>query len=97
MLQPDQIARIEDLLVEFNDIFVRHRLDRFDIGMNEEFKVTLTTKDNSLAYSQSLPTPFSLKEDIFCRISTFASVWDRNNSPVLQIYQSNIGSAGIQL
>ena len=36
MLQPAEITRIEDLLVEFHDIFARHR---FDIGMNEDFKV----------------------------------------------------------
>ena len=61
MLQPHEIARIEDLLVEFHDIFARHR---FDIGMNEEFTVKLTPKDDSPAYSQSLPTPINLKEDI---------------------------------
>ena len=31
MLQPAEIARIEDLLVEFYDVSARHR---FDIGMN---------------------------------------------------------------
>ena len=61
MLQPAEIPRIEDLLVEFHGIFARHR---FDIGMNEDFKVKLTPKDDSPAYSQSLPTPINLKEDI---------------------------------
>ena len=32
---------------------------RFDIGMNEEFKVKITPKDNSPAYSQNLPTPIN--------------------------------------
>ena len=32
--------------------------------MNEEFKVKLTPKDNTSAYSQSLPAPINLKEDI---------------------------------
>ena len=50
MLQPAEIDRIEDLLVEVHDIFARHR---FDIGMNEDFKVKLTPKDDSPAYSQS--------------------------------------------
>ena len=58
-LQLDEIARIEDLLVEFHDIFARHR---FDLGVNEKFMVKLTPKDNSPAYSQSLPTPINLKE-----------------------------------
>ena len=43
MLQPAGIALIEDLLVEFDDIFERHR---FDIGMNEDLKGKLTPKDD---------------------------------------------------
>ena len=66
MLQPIEIARIEDLLVEFHDIFARHR---FYIGMNEDFKVKLTPKDDSPAYSQSLPTPINLKEDILVELA----------------------------
>ena len=66
MLQPDEIARNENLLVEFHDIFARHR---FDIGMNEEFKIKLTPKDDSPAYSQSLPLPINLKEDILVELA----------------------------
>ena len=66
MLQPAEIARIEDLLVKFHDVFARHR---FDIGMNEDFKVKLTPKDNSPAYSQRLPTPINLKEDILVELA----------------------------
>ena len=66
MLQPAEIARIEDLLVDFHDIFARHR---FDIGMNEDFKVKWTPKDDSPAYSQSLPTPINLKEDILVKLA----------------------------
>ena len=35
-----------------------------DIGMNTEFKVKLTPKDDKLVYSQSLPMPIHLKEDL---------------------------------
>ena len=66
MLQRDKITRIEDLLVQFHDIFVRHR---FNIGMKEEFKVILTPKDDSLAYSQNLPKPINLKEDILVELA----------------------------
>ena len=45
-LTPEEKDKIEELLVEFHDIFARHR---FDIGMNEEFKVKLTPKDDSPA------------------------------------------------
>ena len=61
MLQQNEIKQIEALLVEFLDIFARHR---FDIGMNEELTIKLTPKNVSPAYSQSLPTPVNLKNDL---------------------------------
>ena len=63
---PKEKEKIEKLLVEFHDIFARHR---FDIGMNEELKVKLTPKDSSPAYSQSLPAPIHLKEDILVELT----------------------------
>ena len=66
MLQPAEIARIEDSLVELHDIFARHR---FDIGMNEDFKVKLTPKDDSPAYSLILPTPINLREDFLVELA----------------------------
>ena len=51
---------VEDILVEYQDIFARYRMD---IGMNTEFKVRLTPKDGKAVYSQSLPMPIHLKED----------------------------------
>ena len=66
MLQPAGIARIEELLVEFHDIFTRHRID---IGKNEDFKVKLTPKDDFPAYSQSLPTPINLKDVILVELA----------------------------
>ena len=40
---------IEDILVDYHNIFARHRMD---IGMNTEFKVKLTPKDDKAVYSQ---------------------------------------------
>ena len=37
--------------------------------MNEDFKVKLTPKDDSRAYSQNLPTPINLKEDILVELA----------------------------
>ena len=37
--------------------------------MNEDFKVKLTPKDDSPAYSQSLPTPINLKDDILVELA----------------------------
>ena len=54
MQQQHEIKRIESLLVELHEMFSRHR---FDNGMNEEFTVKLTQKDDSPAYSQSFANP----------------------------------------
>ena len=60
-LSSEERQEIEEILVEFHDIFARHR---FDIGKNREFKVKLTPNDDRPAYSQSLSTPINLKDDI---------------------------------
>ena len=60
-LEADERKQIEEILMEFHDIFARHRID---IGTNREFKVKLTPNDDRPAYSQSLPTLISLKDDI---------------------------------
>ena len=65
-LQPDAKKAVENLLVEFHDNFARHR---FDIGINTEFKVQLIPLDNRPAYSQSLPSPINLKDDILVELA----------------------------
>ena len=53
--------QLEQTIIEYNDIFARHRLD---IGINNNFKVKLTPKDERPIYMQSLPVPINLKEDL---------------------------------
>ena len=53
--------QLEQTIIEYNDIFARHRLD---IGINNNFKVKLTPKDERPIYTQSLPVPMNLKEDL---------------------------------
>ena len=48
-------------MVDCLDIFASHRMD---IGMNTEFKVKLTPKDDKAVYSQILPMRIHLKEDL---------------------------------
>ena len=57
---------VENILVEYHDIFARHRMD---IGMNTEFKVKLTPKDDKAVYSQSLTMPIHLKEDLIVELT----------------------------
>ena len=52
---------IEDILVDYHDVFARHRMD---IGMNKEFKLKLTPKDDKAVSSQSLPMPIHSNEDL---------------------------------
>ena len=40
-----------------------------DIGMNTEFKVRLTPKDDKAVYSQNLPMPIHLKEDLILELA----------------------------
>ena len=49
---------VEDILV---DSHARHRTD---MGMNTEFKVQLAPKEKIAVYTQSIPMPIHLKEDL---------------------------------
>ena len=61
LLTETEKQAVEDIPVEYHDIFARHRMD---IGMNTEFKVKLTPQDDKAVYNQNLPMPIHLKEDL---------------------------------
>ena len=66
LLIPSQRLQVEELLVKYNSIFARHR---FDIDMNTEFKVKLTPQHEEPVYSQSLPTPTNLKDNLLVELA----------------------------
>ena len=66
LLTETEKEAVEDILVEYHDIFAKHRMD---IGMNTEFKVKLTPKDDKAVHSQSLPMPIHLKEDLMVELA----------------------------
>ena len=66
LLTETEKQTVEDILVEYHDILARHRLD---IGMNTEFKVKLTPKDDKAVYSQSLPMPIHLKGNLIVELA----------------------------
>ena len=66
LLTETEKQAVENILVEYHDIFARHRMD---IGMNTEFKVRLTPKDDKAVYSQSLPMPIHLKEQLIVELA----------------------------
>ena len=61
LLTKTEKQAVEDILVEDHDLFAR---DWMDIGMNTEFKVKLTPKDDRAVYNQNLPIQTHLKEDL---------------------------------
>ena len=66
LLTETEEQAIEDILVDYHDLFARHRMD---IGMNTEFKVKLTLKDDKAVYSQSLPMPIHLEENLIVELA----------------------------
>ena len=66
LLTEKEKQAIEDILVDYHDIFARHGMD---IGMNTEFKVKSTPKDDKAVYSQNLPMPIHLKEDLIVELA----------------------------
>ena len=66
LLTETEKQAVEDILVEYHDIFARHRMD---IGMNTEFKVKLTPKEDKVVYNQNLPMPIHLKEDLIVELA----------------------------
>ena len=61
LIQGKENQELEDVIIEYNDIFTSHRLD---IGINNDFKVILTPKNENPVYTQNLPVPINLKEDL---------------------------------
>ena len=58
---------MQDLLVEYYDIFAKQRLD---VGYNTELKVKLTPAHDLPVYVQSTPpTPIHLREEIFVELA----------------------------
>ena len=66
LLKETEKQATEVILVDYHDFFARHRLD---IGMKTEFKVKLTPKADKAVYSQRLPMPIHLKEDLIVELA----------------------------
>ena len=68
LLTETEKQAVENILVDYHDLFARHRMD---IGMNTELNVKLTPTDDKAVYSQSLPVPIHLKEDLKVELAVF--------------------------
>ena len=66
LLTETEKQAVEEILVEYHDTFARQRMD---IRMNTEFKLKLTPRDDKAVYSQNLPMPIHLKEDLIVELA----------------------------
>ena len=82
LLAEKEKQAIEDILVEYYDIFARHRMD---IGMNTEFKVKLTPKDDKAVYSQRSTNANPPERRRNCRIGPNAQIWNHHSTAFLQL------------
>ena len=65
-LTAEQIQEMQKLLVEYYDIFAKHR---FDVGYNIELNVKLTPAHDLSVYVQSPPTPIHLRDEILVELA----------------------------
>ena len=72
LLTETEKQAVEDFLVEYHDIFAGQRMD---IGMKTELKVKLTAKNDKAVYSQNLPTPIHLEEDLIVELAPMHNYW----------------------
>ena len=61
VLTEDQRSKVEDLLVDFSDIFAKHR---FDVGYNSDLKIKLKPEHTRPLYTQGPPTPIHLRHEL---------------------------------
>ena len=61
MLTKDQRSEVEHLLIEYADIFAKHR---FDVGYNFDLKIKLTPEHQRPLYTQGPPTPIQLRNEL---------------------------------
>ena len=66
LLTETEKQAIEVIMVDYHDIFTKHRMD---VGLNTEFKVKLTPKDKKSVSSESLLMPIHLKEDLIVELA----------------------------
>ena len=58
---------MQDLLVDYNDIFAKYR---FDVGYNTELKVKTTPAQDLPVYVQGPPTPIHLRDEILVELAS---------------------------
>ena len=66
VLNADQKRQLEEFLVEYHDVFAKHR---FDVGYNTELKIKLTPEHPLPVYVQGPPAPIHLRDEILIQFA----------------------------
>ena len=66
VLTADQKQKLEEFLIEYHDVFAKHR---FDVGYNTELKVKLTPSNPLPVYVQGPPAPIHLRDEILIELA----------------------------
>ena len=68
VLTADQKQKLEEFLIEYHDVFAKHR---FDVGYNTELKIKLTPSNPLPVYVQGPPAPIYLRDEILIELAFF--------------------------
>ena len=66
VLDNNQKGQLEEFLVEYHDVFAKHR---FDVGYNTELKIKLTPEHPLPVYVQGPPAPIHLRDEILIELA----------------------------
>ena len=66
ILTKEEREEVEKVILEYHDIFARHRLH---IGSNDEIKVKLTPEHDKPVFKRSPPCPIHYKEDLMVELA----------------------------
>ena len=66
VLTADQKQKLEEFLIEYHDVFAKHR---FDVGYNTELKIKLTPSNPLPVYVQGPPAPIYLRDEILIELA----------------------------
>ena len=66
VLSADEKSKLEDFLVEYHNVFAKHR---FDVGYNTELKIKLTPAHQLPVYVQGPPAPIHLRDEILVELA----------------------------
>ena len=66
VLNADQKRQLKEFLVEYDDVFAKHRID---VGCNTELKIKLTPEHPLPVYVQGPPAPIHLRDEILVELA----------------------------